>query len=267
MTATAPTENEESVLIRECLVQEAVTVDKDRLFSVIYSSREDVLLAVLRNPRLDHQHLVALLKRRGLGTVITSIYAVKHLIEAYSVKYALVAHPETPPHIAHALISFLYLFDLLKLCRTPGVSAEIHQAAERVIAQQIPSQSLGNKLTLARRGTASILDALLRDGMPQVVEVCLDNPHLKEGSLHQFLASSHSTAENISIVARNVRWKSRPNIRQAILTNPRTPLIWFTLFLSELPSANLRDLLESPRLVFAQKELVRQACSHSQIHS
>ena len=104
---------------------------------------------------------------------------------------------------------------------------------------------------------------MLREGLRNVIEACLDNPHLKEGSLHQFLASSHATAENVSMVARNSRWKNRPNIRLAILKNPRTPLIWFTTFLPGLPAATLRDLLVSPRLTFAQKELVRQARSHS----
>lgn len=238
---------------------EALTADKDRLFNVIRNSREEVLLAALRNPSLDHQHLLALLKRREIGAVITALYAGKRLLEAYSVKFALVAHPDTPCHIAQALLPLLYIFDLLKLCLLPGVSADIHLAAERKIIQQISAQPLGNKLTLARRGTVAILDALLRDGGQNLLEACLDNPHLKEGSLYQFLASSHATAESVSMVARNSRWNSRPNIRLAILKNPRTPLVWFTVFLPGLPSATLRDLLASPRLTLAQKELVRQA--------
>lgn len=244
-------------------VQTAHTADKDRLFSVIQDHRDEVLLAALRNPALDHQHLLTLLKRRELGPVITAIYAGKRLMESSGVKYSLAAHPDTPPHIAQALIPLLYLFDLLKLCLIPGLSADIHLAAERKIVQQIPTQPLGNKLTLARRGTSAIVEALLREGLQNVLEICLDNPHLKEGSLHQFLASSHATAEAVSLVARNSRWKSRPNIRLAILKNPRTPLIWFTLFLPGLPAVTLRDLLASPRLTFAQKELVRKAGSHS----
>ena len=242
---------------------DALTADKDRLFNVIQDHREEVLLAALRNPSLDHQHLLTLLKRRELGPVITALYAGKRHIEAYAVKYALVAHPDTPPQIAQTLLPLLYIFDLLKLCHVPRISADIHLAAERKIVQQIPTQPLGNKLTLARRGTSAILDALLREGAPAVLEVCLDNPHLKEGSLYQFLTSAQATAESVSMVARNSRWKSRPNIRLAILKNPRTPLIWFTILLPGLPAATLRDLLASPRLTSAQKELVRQARPHS----
>lgn len=241
---------------------EALTADKDKLYTVIQDSREDVLLAALRNRELDEQHLRTLLKRRELGSIIAAIYANKRLMEAYSIKCTLVAHPDTPMHIAQTLLPLLNIFDLLKLCLIPGISPDIHLAAERKIVQLIPTQPLGNKLTLARRGTAAILDALLREGVQTVVEVCLDNSHLKEGSLHQFLTSAHATAEAVSMVARNSRWKSRPNIRLAILKNPRTPLIWFTTFLPELPSATVRDLLASPRLTFAQKELIRKTGSH-----
>lgn len=244
---------------------DALTADKERLFFVLQDSREEVLLAALRNPALDPHHVLALLKRRGLEDVISAIYARKNLMEAHPVRFALVAHPDTPSRIAQILLPLLYIFDLLKLCHIPGVTADIRLAAERKIVQQIPTQPLGNKLTLARRGTAAILDALLREGVQNVLEVCLDNPHLKEGSLHQFLASSHATAEAVSAVARNSRWKNRPNIRLAILKNPRTPLIWFTTTLPGLPLATLRDLLASPRLTLAQKELVRQACSKSHV--
>jgi hypothetical protein len=244
-------------------LQEVLTAGKDRLFAVVRDSREEVLMAALRNPSLDSQHLLTLLKRQGLGSVITAIYTGKRLIEDYSVKFALVAHPDTPSHIAQTLIPLLYIFDLLKLCQIPGVSADIRLAAERKIVQQIPTQPLGNKLTLARRGTAGILDALLREGVQNVLEICLANPHLKEGSLHQFLASSHATAEAVSTVARNSRWKSRPNIRLAILKNPRTPLIWYTIFLPGLPGTTVHDLLLSPRLTPAQKEMVRQVRANS----
>ena len=245
------------------LLLEALTADKDHLFTVIQTHRAEVLQAALRNPNLDSKHLGAFFKRRGVGPLLAAIYAHKRLMESHSVKVALVAHPDTPPHIAQTVLPLLYIFDLLKLCHIPGVPADIHLAAERKIVQQLPTQPLGNKLTMARRGTAAIVEALLREGAQNIIEICLDNPHLKEGALHQFLTSSHATAENVSLVARNSRWKNRPNIRLAILKNPRTPLIWFTLFLPGLPAATRLDLLASPRLTFAQKELVRKSGSRS----
>jgi hypothetical protein len=153
----------------------------------------------------------------------------------------------------------LNIFDLVKICQIPGISPDNRMAAERSIIQRLPGQPLGNKLTLARRGTSAVVESLLREGVPPLVEACLDNPHLKEGSVHQFITAYTSTAETISMVARSGRWKGRPNIRLAILKNPRTPAIWFTMFLPGMPQNTIRELLSVPRLTFAQKELVRQA--------
>ena len=239
---------------------QALTADKDELFTMLTGQPAEVLLAALRNPVFDEHHLLALLKQRGLpAELFSAIHAVRRLSDNGPVKFALVINPDTPYHIAATMLTQLTIFDLLKVCQIAGVSPDHRVAAERSIIQRLPSQPLGNKITLARRGTAAVTEALLREGVPPLVEACLDNPYLKEGSVHQFITGPASTAETISIVARNGRWKSRPNIRLAILKNPRTPTIWFTLFLPSLPHSVAKELLFVPRLTFAQKELVRQA--------
>ncbi len=241
-------------------LHQALTADKDELFCLLAGQPPEVLLAALRNPALDEHHLLALLKQRGLPEeVFSAVYAAKRLQVNSAVKFALVINPETPAHIVSTLLPQLTLFDLVKICQITGVSPDHRVAAERCIIQRLSSQPLGNKITLARRGTAAVVDALLREGTPQLMEACLDNPHLKEGSVHQFITGPTSTAGTISIVARNGRWKSRPNIRLAILKNPRTPAIWFTMLLPGLPQSVLKEILSAPRLTFAQKDLVRQA--------
>jgi hypothetical protein len=241
-------------------LQHALTSDKDELFSMLQGQPVEVLLAALRNPVFDEHHLLTLMKHRGLPqAVFTAVYANKHLIENNAVKLALIINPEIPAHIAATLLPLLSVFELLKICLMPGITPDQRFSAERVIIQRIPTQPLGNKMTLARRGTSAIVESLLREGVPRLVEACLDNPHLKEGSVHQFITAYTSTAETISMVARSGRWKGRPNIRLAILKNPRTPTIWFTMFLPGMPQSTVRELLSVPRLTFAQKELVRQA--------
>ena len=240
--------------------QQVLSADKDELFRIMQDQSDELLLAALRNPLLDENHLLALLKRRGLPEeLFAAIYAGKRLLETYKVAFVLACHPDTPPHIAQSVLPRLYILDLAKVCTMPGVTQDLRLMAERCIVQRLPTQPLGNKLTLARCGTSTVVEALLREGLAAVVMVCLDNPHLKEGAVHQFIASHQSTAETISMVARSGRWKGRPNIRLAILKNPRTPEIWFTLFLPGLPPHVIRELLPVQRLTPAQKELLHQA--------
>lgn len=240
--------------------QKALTASADELFSLLQGTPAEVQLAALRNPLFGEHHLLTLLKQRGIPQdVFAALYANKPLIEGSRARFALVLHPETPSHIVSVILPQLTVFELLKVCLIPGTTADQRVAAERAIIQRIPTQPLGNKITLARRGTAAIVEALLREGVPQVVAPCLDNPHLKEGAVHQFLNAAACTAETISMVARSGRWKGRPNIRLAILKNPRTPAIWYTLFLPGLSPVTVRELLSVPRLTPAQKSLVRQA--------
>lgn len=244
-------------------LQGILNADKEELFQHIQNQSGEALLTALRNPVLDENHLLALLKRQGLGEdVFVSLYAAKRHLENYKVIFALACHPETPMHVAQTLLPRFYIFDLLKVCLMPGVAPDLRILAEHCIVQRLPTQPLGAKITLARRGTAAVVEALLMEGTPILVETGLGNPRLREGAVHRFIASHNSTAETISMVARNARWKARPNIRLAILKNPRTPVIWFTLFLPGLSPKIIRDLLAVQRLTPAQKELLREALYH-----
>ncbi len=242
-------------------LHQALTADKDQLYQVIQSVDGDLLMAALRNPALDEGHLLALLKRRGLvEAVFNAIYNGRKFTDSYKVTVALCCHPDAPLHIAQTLLPQFFIFDLIKVCNLTYISPDLRILAERSVLQRLAAQPLGNKLTLARRGTATIVEALLREGAPpQLVEACLDNPRLKEGALHQFIASPLSTAETISMVARNGRWKGRPNIRLAILKNVRTPAVWFSQLLPGLPRMQLKELLAVQRLTSAQKSMIRNA--------
>ena len=243
------------------LIHRALNGSKEELFQLLGRPSPDILRAALRNPALDEGHLLALLRHTGLHPDLFTLLHQQHEPPAgnYQVIFALAQHAEVPAHIVSALLPRLYLFDLLKLCCLPGIPQDQKVAAERVIIQRIPAQPLGNKLTLARRGTAAIVEALLKEGQPQLVAACLDNPHLKEGAVHQFLASAAASAETISQIARHSRWQHRPELQQAILKNPRTPAIWFTLFLPRLPRSVVKNLALSPRLAPHQKQLVAAA--------
>jgi hypothetical protein len=243
------------------LVHRGLNGSKEELFQLMERPSPDILRAALRNPALDQAHLLALLRHTGLHPDLFTLLHQQHDPPAgnYQVLFALAQHPEVPPHIVSTLLPRLHLFDLLKLSCRANIPQDQKVAAERAIIQRIPTQPLGNKLTLARRGTATIVEALLREGQPQLVAACLDNPRLKEGSLHQFINSAAATAETISQIARHNRWQHRSELQQVILKNPRTPAIWFTLFLPRLPRAVIKNLALSPRLTPLQKQLVTEA--------
>lgn len=241
------------------LLHKALTESGEGLLLIVQQAPPEILQAALRNPALGESHLSALLKRRDLGEdLIKSICKLSLTESNHNLKVAIASHPNTPAPQLLAILPHLYLFELLRLCLLPEITPDQKVAAERTIIQRLPLTPLGNRLTLARRATPALLDALLKGGDSRLVEICLANPRLKEGSLFQFVRSGAATAETISMVARNPRWQSRPGLREAILSNPKTPLIWFTLWLPAMKLPDIKRLVSSNRLTSAQKKLVEE---------
>jgi len=235
----------------------ALTAGDDELFQVLEETSMEVLETALKNPVFGENHLLALLKRRDLTEdLLGTIYRLPMVGENDKLKLAVVRNPCTPAHVTLALLPYLHLFELVDICHIPGVTPDQKLAAERAIIQRLPATPLGNKITLARRSTSAVVEALIREGDPRLMEACLDNPHLKESAIFQFLNGPNATPESISMVARHPRWKNHANLQQAILKNPKSPAVWFTLFLPTLKPNDLKKVHASAQLSPAQKKRV-----------
>jgi hypothetical protein len=256
MSDAKPTDRLDPGLARR--LHRALTAGREELFQMIQDPAPEVLRALLKNPSLGDDHLLALLTRRDLPEdLFKAVFRLERVESSHRLKVALVYNPGTPGTVVQSLLPQLYLFELVNLCYLPGVTPDQKVAAERVLIQRLPTTALGNKLTLARRGTSAVVGEILKEGDARPMEACLANPRLKEVSILQFLNGARATAETISAIARHPRWKSRPNLRLAILKNRRTPAVWFTLFLPLLQTLEIQALLASRRLGPNQKQLVQ----------
>ena len=237
----------------------ALLASSDELFQVIQDPIMEVLGNALKNRHLHEDHLKALLKRRDLREgLLKAVYQLDHLKRSHALRLALVKNPATPGPIVLTILPQLHLFELVNLCFMPGITPDQKYAVERAIVQRLPTTELGNRMTLARRSTATVVGEILMSGEMQLVEICLNNPRLRQVTILQFINGANSTAETISMVARHPKWKTRPNLRMAILKNRRTPAVWFTLFLPGLRTTDIRSLLASRRLNPNQKKLAEE---------
>ncbi len=246
-------------LILSQRLHRALTAGKEELFQVLEDPSSEVVRAALRNPALDDNHLLAVLRRRDLTEeFLKAVARLEIVAESHPLKVAIAHNPATPGSLLAAVLPHLYLFELVTICYLPGVTPDQKVVAERAIIQRLPTTPLGNKLVLARRGTPAVAEVLLREGDTRLMEACLGNPRLKESAIHAFVTGPAATPETISVVARHPRWKNRVNLQFAILKNPKTPGVWFTLFLSRLSLHDVKSLKVSQRLTAAQKKLVEE---------
>ena len=167
----------------------------------------------MKNRSLNEEHLLALLKRRDLSEdLLKAIYQLDVARRSHRLQVALVKNPGTPGPVALALLPHLHLFELVDLCLMPGVTPDQKFGAERAILQRLPTTELGNKMTLARRATATVVGEILKGGEPRLVEICLSSPRLREVSILQFINSANASAETISMIARHRQVEASPQL-------------------------------------------------------
>jgi len=238
----------------------ALTGSSEDLFQLVLDQDPAVLRNLLKNPQLNDRHLLVLLRRRDLDEELIKCIARHGLVKStHKLKVALVSNISAPASMTLTLLPHLYLFELLNLCVLPGSTPDLRLAAERQIIQRLATIELGQKLTLARRGTGKILEALIQQGEPQVLTAALDNPHLKEVAILTLLRSGKTTAATISQIARHSRWSHRHLLRLVILKHRQTPPIWYTLWLPTLKKFELSNLLAHRQITQQKKLLIQTA--------
>ncbi|HKJ05287.1 MAG TPA: hypothetical protein VJ974_06810 [Geopsychrobacteraceae bacterium] len=243
-------------------LKQALTANQEELFQLLLSTDLEMVGVLLKNPHLTEDHILTLLKRRDLSdTLLKRIYQRYSKNLSHRLILALVKNPNTPGAIMRNLLPHLRLFELVDLCFLPGITPDQKMAAERGILLRLPVTPLGSKMTLARRATAAVVGELLKEGHSTLVEICLNSPRITEASVFQFINSPKANAATLSLIARNSRWKSRPNLQLAILKNRKTPPVWFTLWVPRLAVHTANQLLANRRLTATQKRAIQDAMS------
>src|ERR1700730_17285808 len=223
--------------------ERARTASGEDLAGLLHHHEPDVLLALLDNPALEETQLCLLLDRKDLpGEVVEEVARRKPLLKNYRVKRALAFHPRTPRLASLRLIRELYLMDVVQLTLLTGISAELKRNAEEQLLARLPQLPLGQKITLARRGTARVAGALLAEGHAQVLAVVLDNPGLTEAQVLKALSRESLPVGVVKGVAQHRKWSHTYNVRLALVRHPSSTLSIILAYLPELTVSDLREL-------------------------
>ena len=227
----------------------ARTAAGEELAALLHHHSPDVLLALLDNLALDETQLCLLLDRKDLpAEILEEVARRKPLLKNYRVKRALAFHARTPRLAGLRLLRELYLMDLMQLTLLPGTSAELKINAEAQVIARLPQLPLGQKLTLARRGTARVAGALLAEGHAQILAVVLDNPNLNEAQVLKALSLNRLPLGVIQSIAHHRKWSHIYNVRLALVRHPSSTLSTILAYLPELTVSDLRELA-SPGIV------------------
>ena len=224
-------------------VERARNASKDELKAYLHETDEEILLAVVESPNCEDVHAGVLLDRLDLPVrIIERIAADGKLAASESVRVRLARHPHTPKRIALAMAGHLYLMDLMQLSLLPSAPGDIRRAAEEKILHKVPHLPIGEKLTLARRGSARVVGAVLAEGHPQALKLALDNHYLTEAQILKTLAKIGIPERVVAAIAQHAKWSKMYNVRVALIRHPHTPLQTAEAFLSDVKLNDLKDL-------------------------
>lgn len=119
--------------------------------------------------------------------------------------------------------------------------------------QEEPSKPLGWRKTFARSARRDVIERLLRDPDPSVLEILLQNPRLVERDAVTIAARRPTSAAAQRAVFAS-RYGARAEVRRALVMNPYTPSDLGARLLPGLPAADLVEVTQRMDLAEALRD-------------
>jgi hypothetical protein len=214
----------------------------------VRSKAAETSIPELTSP-LSEDLVLALLDRRELSSeTLERLSQDAAALKSRKVSVALAAHPRVPRHLALRLICRFPTFALMRFALLPAVAADLKRAADNQLVARLASVTLGERLTLARRGSQAVSAELLLDKECRVAQTALENARLTEAAVIQAIMRPNIRPVLVETICHHPKWSIRREIRIALLCSPHTPLARALEFARNLPPPMLRDILQTSRL-------------------
>jgi hypothetical protein len=195
----------------------------------------DQILRLLRTARVDSDLILAISRRPVL-------------MKFDRVRLAIVLHPATPRPVAMGLLSQLRWRDLARVAVAPRIGAPVRGAAEKILLLRLPELALGEKVTLARTATRTVLRTLRTEHSPLLARALLDNPLLQVEDAMSIAASDATPGAVLQVMAESARFAASQELRLAIASHRATPAAAALRLIQGMDGAGLIRLLSFPRL-------------------
>lgn len=206
---------------------------------------EDLALAQLKDPELS-------------SDAVEQIGRNASAMKSRKVRMAMASHLRTPRRIAMRIVREFYTFELMQFALRPGAAADLKRIADELLLSRLPSITLGERISLARRSSTVVAAGLLLDKEPQVWQLALENARLTEAAIVKALQRPTGTRAFVEAVSHHAKWSVRHEVQVALLRNAHTPLVKALEFARRIPPRQLRDILHASRLPERIKSQLRK---------
>jgi hypothetical protein len=115
----------------------------------------------------------------------------------------------------------------------------------RSLYAQIINMGIGEKIKLALRGNRDARAILIRDAQKLIRRFVLQNPRVTDTEVVAVARNRSADEELLRVIADRREWMRNYQIRLALATNPKTPLVLALKQLTTLTDGDLRLLTKS----------------------
>jgi hypothetical protein len=119
---------------------------------------------------------------------------------------------------------------------------------EKNIQQRILEMNVGEKLKLALKGHRDARTILIRDGTFIVKRFVLLNPRISDDEIVAVARNRHVDRELIELIVKRKEWLGNYQIKLAVVTNPKTPVVIALKHLRSLMTRDIRHLAKSKNI-------------------
>ncbi len=105
--------------------------------------------------------------------------------------------------------------------------------------QKVQQMNVSQKIKLALLGNKEVRNILIKDSNRIVVESVIKSPRITDGEVISIVNSRSISEDVLRLISGNKEWLKNYRVRQALVSNPKTPI---TLALKLLDTLNKQDL-------------------------
>lgn len=109
----------------------------------------------------------------------------------------------------------------------------------------VQRMKVGERLKLALRGNREARAILLRDSNKMIQRFVLKNPRITDDEIIQLARNRNADSELLRDIADHKHFARNLQVRQALVTNPKSPIVAALRFLPSISERELRQIAKS----------------------
>jgi len=149
----------------------------------------------------------------------------------------------------------------VRLRRIPPKRHANENPDEIYMDNRLKDLALGMRKSMGRTGNIDLINRLLHDQDPNVVEQILANPSLTEEQVVKIAAKRPTSAEVLRKISNSVRWIKRYRIKKALVYNPYTPTELSINLVKLLMRQDIIGVAQNESLHFELRQMAKKIIS------